>query len=161
MAAEMDPRNPRIIPGNGVPQITSRHLEANSQSFKAGEFVYFNSGAVTVAAVGDVPVAGIALTDATNVSTGNITIPVQILGPDDEVEIMVQDGSGSYETANTTCVPGVAYDFNVASNLWAIDSADTTNPKLVFIEALYDSTGTATQWARCKPYYLENQVIAE
>jgi hypothetical protein len=160
MAATMDPRNPRIVPRNGVPQITSRYLEANSQSFKAGELVYFNSGAVTVAAVGDVPVAGIALTDATNVSTGNITIPVQLLGPDDEIYIRVSDGSGSYETANTTCVPGVAYDFNVASNLWSIDSADTTNPKLVFIEALYDATGTATQWARCKPYYLEAQVYA-
>ena len=161
MAAVMDPRNPRIVPGNGVPQITSRYSEGNSQSFKAGELVYFSSGAVTVAAVGDVPVAGIAMTDATNVSTGNITIPVQLLGPDDEIYIKVQDGSGSGEAANTTCVPGVAYDFNVASNLWAIDSADTTNPKLVFIEGLFDSTGTVTQWARCKPYYLENQVIAE
>jgi hypothetical protein len=156
----MDPRNPRIIPGNGVPQITSRFSEANSQSFKAGEFVYFSSGAVTVAAVGDVPFAGIALTDATNVSSGNIVIPVQLVGPDDEVQIRVSDGSGSYEAANTTCVPGVAYDFNVASNLWSIDSSDTTNPKLVFIEALFDSTGTVTQYARTKPYYLENQVIA-
>ena len=157
-----DPRNPRIVSSGGkVPQVTSRHSEAASQSFKAGELVYFNSGAVTVAAVGDVPVAGIALKDATNVSAGMITIPVQILGPDDEIYIMVQNGSGSYEAANATCVPGIAYDFNIASNLWAIDSADVTNMKLVFIEALFDATGTATQWARCKPLYLENQVIAE
>ena len=161
-ATSFDPRNPRIVSSNGkVPQVTSRYSEANSQSFKAGEPVYFASGGVTVAAVGDVPLAGIALKDATNVSTGNVVIQVQIIGPDDEVYIMVQDASGSYEAANTACVPGIAYDFNVASNLWAIDSADVTNPKLVFVEALFDAAGAATQWARCKPYYLENQLIAE
>ena len=45
-----DPRNPRIVPHNGAPQITNRYLEANSQSFKAGELVQTSSGAVAVAA---------------------------------------------------------------------------------------------------------------
>lgn len=155
-----DPRNPRIVPTKGVPQINSHYAEANSQSFKAGELVAFSSGTVTASTTGDLPVAGIALADATNVTSGNATIPVMLLNPDDEIYIMVTDGSGNLEAANTTCVPGVAYDTEVVSNHHTLASDDTTNPKFVFIEPLYDSTGTVTYWARCKPFYLENQVTA-
>ncbi len=157
-----DPRNPRVVPSDGcVPQITNRYSEANSQSFKAGEFVYFVSGAVTVATDGgDAPIAGIALKDGTNVSSGNIVIPVQIINQDDDVYVQVDDGSGNLEAANTTCVPGVAYDVSVSSNHWTVSSNDTTNPKFVFVEALLDANGDATYWGRFKPYYLEHQLTA-
>lgn len=157
-----DSRNPKVQATSGkIPQILDNYLEANSQSFKAGQFVYVNAGAVTVSADGDVPVMGIALEDATNVSTGNIAIAIQVLGPDDEVLIQVCNTSGSLEAANTTCKPGVAYDLQtVSTNLHYIDSSDTTNPKFVFVGPVYDSTGTATYWGRFRPYYLENQVTA-
>jgi hypothetical protein len=155
-----DPRNPRIVPTNAVPQITSRYLEANSQSFKAGEFVYAVSSAITVTTAGDKPILGIALADGTSVSSGNVTIPVAIINQDDDVYIQVAASGGTVEAANTTCEAGVAYDVQVASNHWTINSSDTTNPKFVFIEALLDANGDATYWGRFKPYYLENMASA-
>ena len=156
-----DPRQPRIVPSGGrVTEITDAYLEANSQSFLAGELVYFNAGAVTETAAGDKPIAGRALADATSVSSGNITIPVELINIDDDVYIQVAASGGAVEAADTTCVPGVAYDVQLASNHWTLNSSDTTNPKFVFIEAIKDATGASTVWARCKPYYLENQVVA-
>ena len=155
-----DPRNPRVVPTNAVPQITDAYLEANSQSFKAGQFVVMSSGAVSVGAAGDSPIFGIALADGTNVSSGNISIPVEIINSDDDVYIQVAASGGTVEAADTTCKPGVAYDIQVASNHCTINSSDTTNPKFVFVEALEDATGASTYWGRFKPYYLENQVTA-
>lgn len=157
MSATMDPRNPKIISHYGIPQITDKYSETNSMSFKAGEFVKFDgSGAVSVAVENDGFIHGIALADATNVSTGNITIPVELLGPNDEVQIQVVNTSGTLEAADTACVPGDAYDIRVASNIWYVDSADTTSGSLVFIEAIQDSTGSSTYWGRFKPLYTSN-----
>jgi len=159
MATSFDPRNPRVQATSGkIPQILHGYLEANSQTFKAGQFVYLTSGTVTVSADGDVPVMGIALADATNVTSLNATIPVQVLGPDDEVLIQVCTSAGVLEAANTTCVPGIAYDLQtVDTNLHYIDSSDTTNPKFIFLGPVRDASGTATYWGRFRPYYLENQ----
>lgn len=158
-----DPRNPKLQATSGkIPQIIYGNLEANSQSFKAGQFVYANSGAITVSADGDVPVLGIALADATNVSTGNVAIPVQVIGPDDEVLIQVCSASGTLEAANTTCKVGIAYDLQtVSTNLHYIDSSDTTNMKFVFLGPVNDAAGSATYWGRFRPIYLENQATAE
>ena len=160
--AAFDPRQPRIVGASGkVGQIIHGNLEADSQTFKAGQFVYSNAGAITVSADGDVPVLGIALADATNVTTGNAVIPVQVIGPDDEVLIQVSTG-GTLEASDTTCTPGVGYDLEtVSTNLHYIDSADTTNMKFVYVGPVNDSTGTSTYWGRFRPIYLENQITAE
>lgn len=157
-----DPRQPQVQATSGkIPQIVHGLLEANSQTFKAGQFVYSNAGAITVSADGDVPVLGIALADATNVTSGNATIPVMVLGPDDEVLIQVSSG-GTLEAADTTCAVGTAYDLEtVSTNLHYIDSADTTNMKFVFLGAVKDSAGSSTYWGRFRPIYLENQATAE
>ena len=158
-----DPRNPKLQCTSGkIPQITNRYSEANSQSFKAGQFVYFNAGAVTVAADGTVAVAGIALKDATNVSSssGNIVIPVQLLTPEDEVLIQVCNVSGTLEAANTTCKPGLSYDIQeVSTNLHYIDSSDTAADSFVFIEAILDGAGAATTWGRFRPFHAAAQAI--
>ena len=159
-----DPRNPKYqgAPGR-VGEILHGYKEAGSQSFKAGQFVYLNSGAVTVSADGDVPVMGIALADATNTSSASalIEIPVQIIGPEDRVLIQVSTG-GTLEAANTTCKPGIGYDLEtVSTNLHYIDSADTTNMKFVFVRPIKDSAGSVTYWGEFAPIYLENQVTAE
>jgi hypothetical protein len=159
MATSFDPRNPIVQATSGkIPQILHGYLEANSQTFKAGQFVYLTSGTVTVSADGDVPVMGIALADATNVTSLNATIPVQVLGPDDEVLINVCTSAGVLEAANTTCVPGVAYDLQtVDTNLHYIDSSDTTNPKFIFLGPVLGASGSASYRGRFRPYYLENQ----
>ena len=159
-----DPRNPKVQCTSGkIPQILHGYNEATSQSFMAGQFVYANSGAITVSADGDVPVLGIALADATNTNSASavVEIPVQVIGPDDEVLIQVSTG-GTLEAANTTCKPGIGYDLEtVSTNLHYIDSADTSNMKFVFIGPVYDTAGSATYWGRFRPIYLENQATAE
>jgi len=155
-----DPRNPKLIPTHGVPEVVYGLLEADSQSFKAGELVYLSSGAVTVYAGRDAPVFGIALKDGTNVTSGNTEIPVALIRPDDMVLIQVEDGSGNLEASNTTCVPGTAYDIIVSSNHHRIDSSDTTNPAFVFVGEVLDATGAATYWGKFRPYYIENQVTS-
>lgn len=157
-----DPRNPQIQSQGRVPQIVYGSDEANSQSFKAGQFVYFNAGAVTVSADGDVPMAGIALKDATNVTSDNIEIPVQMLTPEDEVLIQVTTG-GTLEASDTTCTSGEAYDLETVTdgtaNLHYIDSSDTTNPKFVYIGPVLNGAGDSTYWGRFRPYAVEAQMI--
>ena len=162
-ATSFDPRNPQIQGASGkVGQILHGYLEANSQTFLAGQFVYVNAGAVTVSADGDVPVMGIALADATNVTSLNATIPIQVIGPDDEVLIQVCTSAGVLEASNTTCTPGIAYDLQtVSTNLHYIDSSDVTAMKFVFLGPIKDAAGDATYWGRFRPIYLENQATAE
>jgi len=58
-------------------------LEANSQSFVAGDLLYLNSGAATIATTSqETQIFGIALKDATNVTTGNAAIPIQVICPE-------------------------------------------------------------------------------
>jgi hypothetical protein len=154
MASTVDPRNPTIIARYGLPAIVTNSAEANSQSFKAGELVYSNAGAVTLAVTGaSTLIWGRALTDATNVSSGNITIPVEILSMGDELQMKVSSDStiANFQAANTTCAQGVSYDIVVASNIWFVDSSDTAQPAVVFIDAIYDSAGAATDVGRFRP----------
>ena len=125
-----DPRGPYIQPSDsGVPYVQYGILEANSQSFKAGHLVYLVSGAATLYPGGDLPVFGIALKDATNVTSGNIEIPIQPITPEDLVVFTVATSADVPEAANTTCAIGTSYDTNTASGYPSyIDSSDTTNP---------------------------------
>ena len=165
MAATFDPRNPKLQATSGkIPQIMHGYKEAAAQTFDAGQFVYSNAGAITVSADGNVPVLGIALIDATNTSSASakIEIPVQVIGPDDEVLIQVCSASGSLQASNTTCTPGVAYDLQtVSSTLHYVDSSDTTAMKFVYLGPVLDGAGAASYWGRFRPIYLENQATAE
>jgi len=140
-----DPRNPRIV--SGPRRLIYGALEADSQSFKAGQFIYLVAGAVTAAAAGDTPIAGIAAKDATNVSSDNIEIPFYALTAANEIQIQVTT-TATLEAANTTCTPGTSYDIYVSSNFCTLNSADTQNPALVYLDPVLDSTGTATYWCR-------------
>jgi hypothetical protein len=161
-----DPRNPQIQGASGkVGQILHGLLESDSQTFKAGQFVYVHaSGGVTVSADGNVPVMGIALADGTDESSASITnatIPVQLIGPDDEVLIQVTTG-GTLQASDTTCKRGIAYDLEtVSTNLHYIDSADVTHMKFVYLGPILDAAGASTYWGRFRPIYLENQATAE
>ena len=165
MSSTFDPRNPQYQATSGkVPQIMHGYKEAAAQTFDAGQFVYVNAGAVTVTNDGDTPVMGIAQVDATNESSASlkIEIPIQVLGPDDEVLIQVCDTSGSLQASNTACIPGIAYDLEaVSTTLHYIDSSDVTAMKFVYLGPVLDSTGAVTYWGRFRPYYLENQATAE
>ncbi len=141
-----DPRGPQIWPQNGsVPYIQYGILEANSQSFKAGHFVYLATAAATLYPGGDLPLYGIALKDATNVTSGNIEIPIQVIVPGDLVAINVATSADVLEAANTTCAVGTTYDTNSGASIPSyIDSSDTTNGCFRFQGELNDSTGAAS-----------------
>lgn len=140
-----DPRGPYILPKNGsMPTILYGVNEANSQSFKAGQLVYNNSG-ITLYAGGDAPVLGIALKDATNVTSGNVEIPVMLIDPEDIVVFTVATSADVPEAANTTCAIGTDYDTNTGASYPSyIDSSDTTNGCFRFQGPVYDADGTAS-----------------
>jgi hypothetical protein len=162
MAATFDPRNPQLQCQGRAPQIVYGSNEANSQSFKAGQLVYSNAGAITlVADGGTTPVLGIAQIDATTVSTGNIEIPVMLIRPDDELLFLVADNSGSLEASDTTCVAGTGYDTQIVSNKHYINSADTSNQTFVYVGPVYDALGASSNWGRFRPFATENQITLE
>jgi hypothetical protein len=141
-----DPRGPIILPKNGgTPTVVYGLYEANSQSFKAGHFVYLVSAAVTLYAGGDFPLYGIALKDATNVSSGNIEIPVAVITPEDIVLINVATSADVLEAADTTCAIGTTYDTNTASSYPSyIDSSDVTNGCFRFEGAVKAADGSSS-----------------
>jgi len=126
--------------------------EANTQSFKAGQLVYLagdaTTGGVTADATDSAAIMGIAMKDATNVSSGNIEIPVMIIYPDDEL-IMKCTASGTAKLSNLF-YPGKKYGLYVGSNIWYADYDDTTNDAVMFVEPIYDVTGTSTYWGKFK-----------
>jgi hypothetical protein len=145
-AISNSPLAPYVVPrGNEVPAIEYGHKEANSQSFKAGNFVYLNSGAVTLCGGGDVPIYGIALKDATNVTSGNIEIPIQVIDTGDTVSITVATSADVPEASDTTCSVLTAYDVNAGTTITSmVDSSDTTNPCFVFLGPQKKADGSSS-----------------
>jgi len=84
------------------------YLEADSQFFKAGDMVYLNAGAVTAVLTDDtVAMIGFALTDATNVTSGNIPIRIMPVNTQDEYIMNIYSGTvGNTNWADivTTCM---------------------------------------------------------
>lgn len=150
-----DPRHPRIERQSGscVPRILYDIYEADSETFVAGDLVKLDSsGDVVAATAGDAQIAGIAMKSATNVTSGNIEIPVQFFTTETDILIQVS-ASGTLEAANTACEPGECYDIILDSNseFWTLDSDDTTNPVFIYLEPIKDVNGDATYWARVRP----------
>lgn len=148
--ASFDPRNPVIKSRYGIPEIVPAQTEAASTSFKAGELVYYAASAAVTVCTASSLVAGIALEDSTNASPGAASIPVQLILPDDEVQIRVaSDTSGTLALASTLDV-GNDYAIDVTSNLVYIDSSDTSGGQFVFVAPVYDAAGNSTYWGRFK-----------
>jgi len=159
--AAFDGGQPVIQPGPCVPEILHGNTEAASTAFKAGHFVYLNAGAVTYYPGGDLPIAGIALADATNASPGTAEIPIQVIGPNNEVHIQVATSGDVLEAADTTCNVGVAYDTNASVAYPSyVDSSDVTAPCFVFLGPVKDAAGDSTTWGRFRLMGAETQVKA-
>ena len=161
-ATSFDPRQPRIVSRNGIPQIVHGAYEDDSESFVAGALVYLDaSGSVNECVTGltDIDIAGIALEDAVNSSSASVygvhEVPFQAILPGDQIEMQVCNNSGSLEAANTTCKPGLAYDLKDVSGLHYVNSADTSKGALIFVEPILDADGTASYWGRFIPKYTE------
>ncbi len=95
--------------------------EADSQSFKANDLVQVSAGTVKIAA--DSAISGVAQKAATNVTTGNITIPVQIITPD-SIWIAAAD------TTTAATQVGEDYGLNYTAGSQSVDIGDTTTTQV-------------------------------
>jgi hypothetical protein len=157
MAFINNPRHGRAA-GGAIPRIIFGAKEANSQSFKAGQLVYLNSGAVTVVADGGTAVMGIAMKDATNVSSGNIEIPIMVIEPGDSIIARIYNSNTSAHVLSSSPVQGVNYGIVSVSNVTYVNYYNTTNDVFVFIEPVYDQLGVATYWGKFKLISAASQV---
>jgi len=113
-------------------------LEANSQTFVAGDLVYLNSGAVTLATTSqETQLFGVALKAGTNVTTGNANIPVCVIAP--ETLFIAQ-----LDTTTAVAYAGEDYGLNYTSGSMSVDLGDTSSTS-VRIEKLdtRDAVGTS------------------
>lgn len=124
--------NPQIIRSmSGQIELNNECLEADSMSFVAGEFVYLNAGAVTNVATDGAAIYGIAKKSATNVTSGNIIIPIEVIYPGDIIEMSTRTTATDYSAA--LFVVGVNYGLIVASNVHYADFADTSNDRFTCV----------------------------
>jgi len=139
-------KNPEVVNtgGDDAGELKFDMKEANSQSFKKGQFVYLNAGAVTACATNGQSIFGIAQVDATNVSSGNIEIPIAILKPD--YRFKARFTNAGTDTLNSSATPGLHYDIYVASNICYVDLATATAEAVVYDEPILNPDGSATYW---------------
>ena len=147
----------------GVP-----YLEANSQEFKAGDMVYLNAGAVTQRlTAGTGVIAGFALTDATNVTTGNAQIDIMPVNDIDEYEMNVYASSAAdTDKQSVALLVGGLYDlaqFTVANYdgsttyCTAINLSSTTIPRVKIIDIVESADLTSSsQYIRVRCRFLSN-----
>jgi len=147
-------RKPKIYRGGS--QVSEMgygaNLEANSMTFAIGHFVYANSGAITDAEPTTM-ILGLAGKAATEVTSGNIQIPVTLILPGDLLLIQVEDGSGNLEASDTTCVVGEAYGIkaysaNVPSR---VDSSNSSNKQFIYIGPELEADGDSSYWGWFSP----------
>jgi hypothetical protein len=96
---------------------------------------------------------GLAGKAATEVTSGNIEIPIALILPGDLLLIRVEDGSGNLEAADTTCTFGEAYGIKAysANVETRIDSSNSTNKQFVFLGPQLDAAGDSSYWGWFAP----------
>jgi len=152
MAFANNPRKGRTFNGESG-DFRYGWYESNSQSFKKGQWVVLagdaTTGGVSVCASNAVLVMGIAQADATNVSSGNTEIPVDVIHTDDEI-IMKCTASGTAKLS-TLFYPSKKYGIYVSGNIVYADYDNTASYDCVmFVEPIYDVTGSGTYWGKFK-----------
>ena len=149
MAFNVNPRIARTATGL-APRIIFGRYETNSSSFKAGQFVVDDGDAapgtacITVVGTSGTLVLGTAMKDATNVTTGNIEIPITEIQPGDEL-IMPTTASGTAKKSNLF-LTSKNYGLYVSSNIVYADYDNTTNDCVIFKQPVYDANGDSTYW---------------
>lgn len=111
--------------GSANPEVYDQALEANSQTFVAGDLLYLNSGAVTIYTADGTRIAGIALEAGTNVSSGNTAITYMKIRPTDR--FIMNLSTGVTAVGNV----GTAYGLTASSaGKWTVDTSDTNHPRV-------------------------------
>jgi hypothetical protein len=127
--------------------VCSDYLEDNSQTFKKGELVKSaTTGAInTCDANPVVQILGIAQLDATNVTSGNITMPVEVINPYD-IYLMRVSNAGTAALCTTLSL-FTKYGITLASNLWTVDNQENDEDVVTVVGYHYDANGSADYWA--------------
>jgi len=119
---QVSARVARTISGNS-PEILT-FPEAASQSFKAGQFVYLNSGKVTACTDDATTILGMAVGDASG--TTDEDCEVYVANGDTIFEANVYHSTASSAVTAITQV-GTCYALQVDSNKCYVDIEDTSN----------------------------------
>lgn len=129
--------------------------EANSQSFVAGDLVFLSSGTVKLV-TNDATIMGVALKASTNVTTGNIKIPIQVITPE---TLFVAE----VDTTSATTQVGEDYGLNTATtNCHAVDIGDTTTTcvRVERIDSRDGALATGRVIVRFNPVCLQSNRLA-
>jgi hypothetical protein len=149
-ATSWDPKQPSFLVRGTLPEIVYGETEKNSQTFKAGALVYID-GTNGVAACADdaTSIDGIAMKDATNVTSGNIEIPIMKVEPQHLLKMRVS--SAGTAALASTATHGVRYAIDIDANgVATVDTADSgtaTKNCVQFVQPIYDVNGDSTYWA--------------
>lgn len=143
-------------------------LEADSQSFSVGDLVYIYdsaSPAYSLTECGADPgtILGIALKDSTNVTTGNIMIPVVVLDEHTEFSMSLYHATASSATFSDLTKIGYA-SYGIAQNAagkWVVDIADASNSRVVITDYPVENEklGDIYMQVMCKVLSAIRQVI--
>ncbi len=110
--------------------------EANSSTFIIGDLVYLNSGAVTVCGDDPTVIAGLATKAGTNVTSGNIEIPIEPINSDDIYVMNIWHTTDTSAVLSSITI-GTAYEIarkTVGSaTAFVVDMAATTNERVVVV----------------------------
>jgi hypothetical protein len=131
--------NPKIVKkgDGGCVAEYAKVAAAGSSSFLKGELVYLNAGVATVVASNGQVVYGIAQEDGPVTATTKPTLTVEIIRPEDEVEITC-DATVTYAEI------GVKYAVLRASNVHYCDTTDTDNDAMTIVRPVLDLSGAFT-----------------
>lgn len=127
------------------------YLEADSQSFAIGAPVVYDqsSAGLVVFTKTAAALTGIALKAATNVTTGNATIPVLFIQPSDVFSVTASNGGANATTAHALNILGHGYSIIASSesgetSKYTVDTADQTDSWFVpFALDPRDTAGTS------------------
>jgi hypothetical protein len=117
--------------GGSVPEVfhNAGVKETNSQSFIKGDLVTIVPGTGTVSeyVVNGINIGGIALDNATNVTTGNIAIRIQKIMKDQVFIANVTNGATATEVTAITQL-GKCYGlYTSAAGVWKVDVGNSTS----------------------------------
>lgn len=135
--------------------------EANAQSWKVGEFLYWVSGELTVCASDATAVCGIAASDASG--TRYTARPFYPIDSNTVIKANVYHGSGASSAATVRTLIGVKYALYVGSNLHHVDIADTGHDFFVIQEIAPDDVVGDYQgrvYARILPAVIQSEAAA-
>lgn len=126
----------RYFPNSGDPTgLVLAFREADSQTFKAGDLVFLSAGLLTICGPDPAVILGIALEDATNVTSGHKYLKVNVIRPDDVFESQFTAATPANAVFAATD-QGKGYEIvKTSAGLWEVDH-DNVGATLMRVKVL-------------------------